>query len=124
MPNSASWMRRQGNYFGDIERVAADLLTATKYAGGPITRTVVDRLAAHLGFRLVHTTDLPESTRTVTDLANRIVYLPQPDAGQHDSRSLALQALGHVVLDHAGAAGLFGVPASSGWRSTTSRRRC
>ena len=52
------------------------------------------------GFRLVHTTDLPESTRTVTDLAHRIVYLPQPDAGQHDSRSLALQALGHVVLDH------------------------
>ena len=94
-------MRRQGNYFGDIEKVAADLLTATKYAGGPITRTVVDRLAAHLGFRLVHTADLPESTRTVTDLAHRIVYLPQPDAGQHDSRSLALQALGHVVLGHA-----------------------
>jgi XRE family transcriptional regulator, fatty acid utilization regulator len=94
-------MRRQDNYFGDIEQVAADLLTATKYQGGPITRTVVDRLAAHLGFRLVHTSDLPESTRTVTDLAGRIVYLPQPDAGQHDSRSLALQALGHVVLDHA-----------------------
>ncbi len=94
-------MRRQDNYFGDIEQVAADLLTATKYQGGPITRTVVDRLAAHLGFRLVHISDLPESTRTVTDLANRIVYLPQPDAGQHDSRSLALQALGHVVLDHA-----------------------
>jgi transcriptional regulator with XRE-family HTH domain len=94
-------MRLQGNYFGDIEKVTADLLTATKYAGGPITRTVVDRLAAHLGFRLVHTTDLPESTRTVTDLANRVVYLPQPDAGQHDSRSLALQALGHVVLGHA-----------------------
>ena len=93
-------MRRQGNYFGEIETVAADLLTATKYDGGPITRTVVDRLAAHLGFRLVHTTDLPESTRTVTDLAHRIVYLPQPDAGQHDSRSLALQALGHVVLGH------------------------
>ena len=93
-------MRRQGNYFGEIEAVAADLLTATKYDGGPITRTVVDRLATHLGFRLAHTTDLPESTRTVTDLAHRIVYLPQPDAGQHDSRSLALQALGHVVLGH------------------------
>lgn len=94
-------MRRQGNYFGDIEKVTANLLTATNYAGGPITRTVVDRLAAHLGFRLVHTADLPESTRTVTDLAHRIVYLPQPDAGQHDSRTLALQALGHVVLGHA-----------------------
>jgi hypothetical protein len=29
-----------------------------------------------------------------------MIYLPQPEAGQHDSRALALQALGHVVLDH------------------------
>lgn len=93
-------MRRRDNYFGEIEVVAADLLAATRYEGGPITRTVVDRMAAHLGFRLVHTSDLPDSTRTVTDLAHRLIYLPQPDAGQHDSRSLALQALGHVVLGH------------------------
>ena len=38
-------MRRQGNYFGEIEAVTAALLTATKHEGGPITRTVVDRLA-------------------------------------------------------------------------------
>lgn len=93
-------MRRQDNYFADIEQVAADLLHATDHRGGPITRTVVERLAAHLGFRLAHTAELPESTRTVTDLANKVVYLPLPDAGQHDSRSLALQALGHVVLGH------------------------
>jgi hypothetical protein len=36
----------------------------------------------------------------VTDLAHRMIYLPQPEAGQHDSRALAVQALGHVVLDH------------------------
>lgn len=36
------------------------------------------------------------STRTVTDLENRRVYLPHPELGQHDSRTLALQALGHV----------------------------
>jgi XRE family transcriptional regulator, fatty acid utilization regulator len=42
----------------------------------------------------------PECTRTVTDLAHRMIYLPQPEAGQHDSRALAVQALGHVVLDH------------------------
>ena len=44
--------------------------------------------------------DLPSSTRSVTDLANRRIYLPQPEAGQHDSRSLALQALAHIVLGH------------------------
>src|SRR6478609_7632508 len=93
-------MRAAGNYFGDIEAAAAGLLKAIDHRGGPITRTAVDRLAAHLGFRLVHTSDLPGSTRSVTDLANRRIYLPQPEAGQHDSRSLALQALGHVVLDH------------------------
>ena len=94
-------MRAAGNYFGDIEAAAAGLLKAIDHRGGPITRTAVDRLAAHLGFTLVHTSDLPGSTRSVTDLANRRIYLPQPEAGQHDSRSLALQALGHVVLDHA-----------------------
>lgn len=93
-------MRRQGNYFGEIERVAGALLKATDYDGGPTTRNEVGRIAGHLGFRLLHTKDLPESTRSVTDLAHRIIYLPQPDAGQHDSRTLALQALGHVVLDH------------------------
>lgn len=93
-------MRDQDNYFPDIEHAARDLLRATKYSAGPITRTVVDRMAAHLGFTLVHTSDLPDSTRTVTDLANRRIYLPQPGAGQHDSRSLALAALGHYVLEH------------------------
>ncbi|SDO39886.1 protein of unknown function [Nakamurella panacisegetis] len=93
-------MRRQHNYFGAIEKTADDLLTRTGYTAGPITRTGVDKIAAHLGFTLVHTGDLPSSTRTVTDLAHRKVFLPHPQMGQHDSRTLALQALGHVVLGH------------------------
>jgi len=92
-------MRRQGNYFGDIEAQAGELLAATGHVAGPITRTVVDRMAAHLGYTLVHRSDLPASTRSVTDTRHRRIYLPQPEAGQHDSRSLALQALGQVVLD-------------------------
>lgn len=93
-------MRAANNYFPEIEAAAGELLGAIDHRGGPITRTAVDKLATHLGFRLVHTTALPTSTRSVTDLANKRIYLPQPDAGQHDSRSLALQALGHVVLGH------------------------
>jgi len=93
-------MRRQNNYFGEIEDIADGLLSATGYVAGPITRTGVDKIAAHLGFELVHTGDLPSSTRTVTDLAHHRVFLPHPQAGQHDSRTLALQALGHVVLGH------------------------
>lgn len=93
-------MRQQGNYFGDIEQIADGLLKATRYAAGPISRTGVDKIAAHLGFQLVHVGDLPSSVRTVTDLAHRRVFLPHPQLGQHDSRTLALQALGHVVLGH------------------------
>ena len=93
-------MRAANNYFPDIETQAAELLQAIDHRGGPITRTAVDKLAQHLGFSLVHTTELPESTRSVTDLAHRRIYLPQPVAGQSDSRWLALQALGHVVLGH------------------------
>lgn len=93
-------MRRHGNYFGDIERAAADLLAATGHDAGPITRSVVDRMASHLGMSLVHSSDLPSSTRSVTDMKHRRIYLPQPGAGQHDSRALALQALGSIVLGH------------------------
>lgn len=93
-------MRAANNYFGEIEAEAEKLLQAIAHPGGPISRVSVDRMAAHLGFALVHTSDLPGSTRSVTDLTHKRVYLPQPEAGQHDSRSLALGALGHLVLGH------------------------
>ena len=93
-------MRQADNYFADIEGAAAQLLSDVGHRGGPVSRASVDRIAEHLGYQLVHTSDLPGSTRTVSDLANRRIYLPQPEAGQHDARSLALQALGHLVLDH------------------------
>lgn len=93
-------MRAADNYFGEIEDAAGELLAAIKHPGGPISRASVDRLAGHLGYQLVHISDLPGSTRTVTDMRNKRIYLPQPEAGQHDSRSLALQALGHLVLGH------------------------
>ncbi len=93
-------MRQQGNYFGEIETIADRLLTKSGYTSGPVTRAGVDKIAAHLGFQLVHTGDLPSSTRSVTDLAHRRVYLPHPHLGEHDARTLALQALGHFVLEH------------------------
>jgi predicted transcriptional regulator/DNA-binding XRE family transcriptional regulator len=92
-------MREQDNWFGDIEAEAAGLLRRTGYAGGPLTRAALDRLVAHLGFDVVHTPHLPESTRSLTDLAHHRLYLP-PGDGSHETRSLALQALGHVVLGH------------------------
>jgi hypothetical protein len=49
-PNSANACAHRDNYFGEIEMAAADLLTATSHEDGPITRHVVERMAAHLGF--------------------------------------------------------------------------
>jgi hypothetical protein len=44
--------------------------------------------------------DLPHSTRSVTDLKNRRIYLTQNARSDHDPRSVLLQALGHYVLGH------------------------
>ncbi|RYG75923.1 XRE family transcriptional regulator [Yimella sp. RIT 621] len=93
-------MRSADNYFGELENEAAQLLKSINHPGGPISRAAIDRIAGHLGYKLVHTSDLPTSTRSVSDLRNKRIYLPQPEAGQHDSRSLAMQAVGHLVLGH------------------------
>ena len=74
-------MRRQGNYFGEIETVGRRPADRHQVRRRPDHPDRGRPAGAHLGFRLVHTNDLPESTRTVTDLGHRIIYLPQPDAG-------------------------------------------
>jgi len=93
-------MREADNYFPQLEAAAAELLAAVSHEGGAITRIDIDRMARHLGFDLVPAEDLPHSTRTVVDLANRRIYLPQPATGQSRSRTLALQAMAHIILGH------------------------
>ncbi|HTY70856.1 MAG TPA: helix-turn-helix domain-containing protein [Actinomycetes bacterium] len=93
-------MRARDNYFEELERAAADLCAVAPWEG-PLSQRALGEMAAHLGYSLVRVDDLPESTRSVVDLENRRVYLPQsPDSGGTDLRALALQALGHVVLGH------------------------
>ena len=91
-------MRDADNYFPDIENAAAELVRAVDHGSGPVTREMVNRIARHVGFSIQTVTDVPRSTRTVTDLANRRIYIPA--RGGHDARAAALQALGHVVLEH------------------------
>jgi len=87
---------RRGNYYPELERTATELLTAVGHAGGPLSQRTAAGLAAHLGFTLHYVPDLPDSTRSITDIEHGRIYLPIR-AGA-DPRSTLLQALAAHVL--------------------------
>ena len=91
-------MRKRNNYFADLETTARGLLDAVGHGGGPLSQRVASDLATHLGFTLHYVPDLPTSTRSVTDLRNRRIYLPVGQAASTDPRSTLLQALASHVL--------------------------
>lgn len=96
-------MRRRDNYFEQIEHAATDALDAIGYAGvGALSERHLTDVAAHLGFRIARVQDLPPSTRSVTDVKGRVVYVPQRNAtgGTRSSRSVIAQTLGHFALGH------------------------
>jgi transcriptional regulator with XRE-family HTH domain len=92
-------MRAKGNYFAEIELAVGAALRAVGYSGGALPQRTISDLAAHFGFTLHNVTDLPDSTRSVTDLEHGRIYLPQQPAG-HDPRYVVLQTLGHFALGH------------------------
>lgn len=92
-------MRTRNNYFAELEATAKQLLDAVGHAGGPLSQRVASDLASHLGFSLHYVSDLPASTRSVTDLRNGRIYLPVSQAAGADPRSTLLQALASHVLE-------------------------
>ncbi|HZE38885.1 MAG TPA: helix-turn-helix domain-containing protein [Stackebrandtia sp.] len=93
-------MRDRNNYFGDVEQRARELLKHVDYSSGPLSQHAISDLASYLGFTLHHVDDLPHSTRSVTDLRNRRIYLTQNKSSSHDPRTVLLQALASHVLEH------------------------
>jgi predicted transcriptional regulator/DNA-binding XRE family transcriptional regulator len=93
-------MREKDNYFGDIEAEARALLKHVDYTGGPLSQHQIADLASYLRFTLHHVDDLPHSTRSVTDLRNRRIYLTSNKDSSHDPRTVLLQALASHVLRH------------------------
>lgn len=93
-------MRARNNHYENIEAQAQELLKAVGFKGGPLSHHVAADIAEHLGFSLQYVGDLPHSTRSVTDLKNRRIYLTQGHRAEHDPRSVLLQAVGHYVLGH------------------------
>ncbi len=95
-------MRARDNYFAEIEQAAAAAVRAVGYAGhAALTEGDIEALAAHMGFTVVRAQDLPSSARSVTDLRNRRMYVPQRDSlSTRGARSVVMQTLGHFVLGH------------------------
>ena len=94
-------MREQGNYVPEIEELVEERVRASGHVSGALTHREVSVMADQLGFSLIYVNDLPNSTRSVTDLANGRIYLPPASIpGGHGLRSMALQAMGHRLLGH------------------------
>lgn len=93
-------MRGQDNYFADLETEAAGILAAVGHPGGPITQRTASEIAAHLGFTLHYAPDLPQTTRSVADLANGRLYLSSSIPAKGDARTAVLQALSSRILGH------------------------
>jgi transcriptional regulator with XRE-family HTH domain/predicted transcriptional regulator len=96
-------MRRRDNHFEEIEAAATDALDAVGYAGpGAVSERHLTDVAAHFGFTVARVQGLPPSTRSITDTANRTLYVPQRNAtgGTRSSRSVIAQTLGHFALGH------------------------
>ncbi len=96
-------MRKRDNYFQEIEQVATSALEAVGYGGpGAVSERHLTDVAAHFGFTIARVQDLPPSTRSITDVRHRVVYVPQRNAtgGMRSSRSVIAQTLGHFALGH------------------------
>lgn len=90
-------MRKQNNYFPELEKTARRLLDAIGHSTGPLSNRAASDLADHLGFSLHYVTDLPASTRSISDLRHRRIYLPVDKKGG-DPRGSLLRALAGQVL--------------------------
>jgi transcriptional regulator with XRE-family HTH domain len=94
-------MRDRNNYLPEIEQLAEKQLKAAGHVGGALTHRTVSVMAEQLGFELIYASDLPQSTRSITDLENGRIYLPPASIpGGHGLRSMALQAMAHRLLGH------------------------
>ncbi|MBX3093372.1 MAG: helix-turn-helix domain-containing protein [Cryobacterium sp.] len=90
-------MRKQNNYFPELEKTARDLLARIGHSSGPLSNRAASDLATHLGFSLHYVTDLPASTRSISDLRHQRIYLPVDKKGG-DPRGALLRALAGQVL--------------------------
>lgn len=94
-------MQEVDNHLPEIERLAQEDVEAAGHAGGALTHRTVSVMAERLGLSIVHVADLPHSARCVLDRESGRIYIPPASIpGGHGLRSLALQAMAHLRLEH------------------------
>ena len=95
-------MRARDNHFAEIEEVAAEAVSAVGYAGsGALPQRMLTDLATHFGFSTYSSADVPLGARSVTDLRDRRIFIPQRDSLRtRAARSVILKTLGHHALGH------------------------
>ncbi len=96
-------MRKRDNYFEEIEQAAGRALQSIGYGGpGAVSERHLTDLAAYFGFTIARVQDLPASTRSISDLRHRIIYVPQRNltGGMRSARSVIAQTLGRFALGH------------------------
>jgi len=95
-------MTERGNYFSEIEKIAAAAVAAIDYTGqGAMSKGDLNALAAHFGLKVIRTPDIPASVRSVTDIRNGKIYVHGRDSlDSKQARSVILQTLGHFALSH------------------------
>jgi transcriptional regulator with XRE-family HTH domain/predicted transcriptional regulator len=91
-------IRTRDGYFADIEVVAGGVLSAVRYPGhGKVADSILTDIAAYLGFSVHRVRDLPGSSRSVSDLRHRRIYVPRDE---EIDRSVLLETLAHFALGH------------------------
>ncbi len=97
-----SEMTDRGNYYADIEAIAAETVAAIGYSGqGAMSKGDLNTLARHFGYDVIRTPEIPASVRSVTDMRNGKIFVHGRDSfDSKESRSVILQTLGHFALAH------------------------
>ena len=97
-----SEMSSKNNYYKEIENIARSILNSLDYPGsGPVSERILMDVCDHFGFSVKRAENIPQTTRSITDQREKIIYIPQRnDLSTRASRSVVLQTLGHYALNH------------------------
>ena len=97
-----SEMSDRNNYYQEIEKIAQSILNSLDYPGsGPVSERILMDGCDHFGFSVKRAGNIPQTTRSITDQREKIIYIPQRnDLSTRASRSVVLQTLGHYALNH------------------------